>query len=125
MRLKGNAETSAHYDGTSEGVRRKQMARADLKKIFYKNETTFTFEKYVTKLKDIFDVLEKYGAPLYEEQMVKHLIDQIMPPNTELKTEFNICMSSHSSTFVKASTYLSTVVARLYPSDNSSFRPAA
>ena len=65
-------------------------------------------------------MLEKYGAPLYEEQMVEHLIDQIMSPNAELKTEINICRSSHSSTFVKASTYLSTVVERLYPSANPS-----
>ena len=65
-------------------------------------------------------MLEKYGAPLYEEQMVEHLLDQIMSPNTELKTEVNIFRSSHSSTFFKASTYLSTVVARLYPSSNPS-----
>ena len=38
----------------------------NLKK-FYKNETTFTFEKYVTKLKGLFNMLEKYGVPLYEE----------------------------------------------------------
>ena len=56
----------------------------DLKNIFYRNETTFTFEKYVTNLKGIFNVLEKYGVLLYEEQMVEHLLDQIMSPNTEL-----------------------------------------
>ena len=43
-----------------------------------------------------------------------------MSPNIELKTEVNNFRSSHSSTFVKASTYLSTVVARLYPSANPS-----
>ena len=65
-------------------------------------------------------MLEKYGVSLYEEQMVEHLIDQIMSPNAELKTEINICRSSHSSKFFKASTYLSSVVARLYPSANPS-----
>ena len=63
----------------------KQVARSDLKKIFYNNETTFTFEKYVTKIKGIFNVLERYGDPLYEEQMVDHMLDQIMSPNTEFK----------------------------------------
>ena len=43
-----------------------------------------------------------------------------MSPNTELNTEVYICRSSHSSTFVKASTYLSTVVAILYPYANPS-----
>ena len=69
------------------------MSCAVLKKIFYKNETTFTFEKYVTKLKGIFNVLEKYGVPLYEEQMVEHILEHIMSPNTEFKTKVNICRS--------------------------------
>ena len=46
-------ELQANYDGTSEGARRKQFSRADPKKIFYKNETNFTFEKHVTKIKGI------------------------------------------------------------------------
>ena len=47
----------AHYDVMSEGARKKQDAIEDLKRVFYKNETTFTFEKYVTNLKKIFNVL--------------------------------------------------------------------
>ena len=53
----------------------KKIARADLKKILYKNETTFIFEKYVTKLKGVFSVLGKYGVPLYEEHMFEHILD--------------------------------------------------
>ena len=95
-------ELQSHYDVTSEIARRKQVARVDLKNIFHKKETNFTFDKYVTKLKGIFNVLEKYGVPLYEDQMVNHLLDQIMLPNTELKPEVNICKSSHLSTFFKS-----------------------
>ena len=62
---KAMQELQAHYDGTLEGSRRRQVARADIKKIFYKNETTFTFEKYVTNLKGFFNVLVRYGVPLY------------------------------------------------------------
>ena len=58
-------ELQAHYDGTSELAKRKQVARAYLNKIFYKNETTLKFEKCVTNLKEIFNVLKKYGFPLY------------------------------------------------------------
>ena len=65
-------------------------------------------------------MLEKYGVRLYEDHMVEHLLDQTMSPNTELKTEVNICRSSQSATFFKAPTYLSTVVERIYPSDNPS-----
>ena len=40
---KAMQELQAHYDGTSEELQRKKVAREDLKKICYKNETTFTF----------------------------------------------------------------------------------
>ena len=57
-------ELQAHYEFISEGEQRKQFYRADLRNIFYKNETTFTFEKYVTNIKGVFNVLVKYGVPL-------------------------------------------------------------
>ena len=67
-------ELQYHYEITLEGARRKQVAWADLTKVLYKNETTVTFEKYVTKLKRVFNVLDKYGVLIYEDQMVEHLI---------------------------------------------------
>ena len=78
----------------------------DINKIFYKNDTTFTFEKYVTNMKRIFSILEKYEIPLYKEHTVVNLLDHITPTNNKLKTEVNICRSPHSSTFVKSSAYL-------------------
>ena len=84
-------EPQSQSDGTSERAQRKQVSKANPKKTFYKNENTFTFEKYIKKLKGTFNVLEKYGVPIYREQMVDHLLDQIMSPNTELNTEVNIC----------------------------------
>ena len=48
---KSMQELQAYYAGKLEGARRKQVARAYLKKILYNNETIFTFENYVTKLK--------------------------------------------------------------------------
>ena len=95
-------ELQAHYDGTSEGAWRKQISRADQNNILYKNEINFTFDKYVPKLNVIFNVLEKYGVPLYKEKMVERVLDQIMSPNKNLKTEVNIFKSSHLFTFVKA-----------------------
>ena len=50
--------------------------------------------------------------------MVEHLLDQITSQNIDLKTEVNIRRSSQSSTFVKAYTYVSTVVVILYSSNN-------
>jgi hypothetical protein len=109
-----------HYDGESEGERRKQVARADLEKLFYRNETTYSFEKYITKLKQIFNVLEKYNVPVYEEQKVQYLLDKVNCPNPELKTEVNICRSFHAASFENAATYMATVVSRIFPSSQPS-----
>ena len=40
---KAMQELQSHYNNKSKGSRRKQVAREELKKIFYKNDTTFTF----------------------------------------------------------------------------------
>ena len=53
-----------HYDSPDESKRRKEEARSKLKNVYYKQEGTFTFEKFVTNLYDAFQILEKYGEPL-------------------------------------------------------------
>ena len=70
-----------HYYGKSEGERRKQVAKDDLKRFFYRNETNFYFEKYVNKTKQTFHVLNNYNVPLYEEEKVRKLLDNIHFPN--------------------------------------------
>ena len=57
--------TQVHYDEKYEGVLFKQVTREDLKKIFYKNDSTLKFENYITKMKVIFSVLEKYRVFFY------------------------------------------------------------
>ena len=46
----------------------KQVDRSDVKKIFYKNDTTFIFDKYVTKLKGVLNLLDRYNVPLYKKK---------------------------------------------------------
>ena len=85
------------------------MDENDLKRLFYRKNTTFTFEKYVTKMKQTFNV------PIYEEDKVSQLLNNINFPNKTLKTEVNICISSHSASFKIAFTYLSTVISHILP----------
>ena len=82
------------------------MAKDDLKSLFYRNETNFSFKKYVTKMKQTFNVLDNYNVTLYEEYKVRQLLDNINGPNNDLKTEVNIFISSHGATFDTASAYL-------------------
>ena len=54
-----------------------QVAKDNLKRLFYRNKTTFSFEKYVTNMKQTFNVLENYNVPLYKEDKVRQLLDNI------------------------------------------------
>ena len=58
------------------------MAKDDLKRLFYRNETTFSLDKYVTKMKQTFNVLDNYNVPLYEEDKVGQILDNINCPKT-------------------------------------------
>ena len=104
-----------NYDGKSEGEISKQVAKDNLKRLFYRNKIFFSFEKNVTKMKQNVNVLENNNVPLYEEEKVGQLSDNISCSNKNLKTEVNTCRFSHSASFKKTSTYLSTVISRLFP----------
>ena len=77
------------------------------------NETTFSFDNYVTKMKQLINVLENFNISLYKDDKFMQLLDNINCPKTDLETEVNICRSSHSASFDTASTYISTVISRL------------
>ena len=74
-----------HYYGKSEGEHRKQVAKDDLKRLLYRNKTTFSFEKYVTKMKQTFIVLENYNISLYEKENVMQLSDSIKFPKQQFE----------------------------------------
>ena len=81
---------------------------------------TLSFKKYVTKMKQPFNVLENYIVPLYEEDTVRQILDNINCPNNNMKTEINVCISIHSDSFDIDSTYLSTVISPLFPANQIS-----
>jgi len=101
-----------HYDGPDESKRRKEEARSKLKNVYYKHEGTFPFEKFVTNLYDAFQILEKYGEPLYEQEKLRLLFNKSQNAHPEFKQEVVICRSQ-CKTFASAVVYLKTVVARL------------
>ena len=47
------------------------MAKEYIKRFLNSNETTFSFKKYITKMKQTFNGLENYNVPLYEEEKVR------------------------------------------------------
>ena len=103
-----------HYNGKAEGERRKAVAKSDIEKLFYRNESTFLFEKYVTKLQHAFNILEQYAIPEFEENKIKLLLDKVTCPNQELKSEVILCRSTQH-TFIDAATYMQTAVSCIFP----------
>jgi hypothetical protein len=105
-----------HYDGPAEGDKRVTVARSNLEQAFYKNESTFSFEKYSTRLKKSFDTLRQYGQPKSEKEEVEILLKQITTNNTQFSACIQICRNAHSNNFNDAVTYLGTQVAQIFPS---------
>jgi len=66
-----------HYNSASSKTRRVQDAKDHLKSCFYKNEAQFSFDKYVTQLKECFDTLEEDEWPITERDKIDHLLDGI------------------------------------------------
>ena len=91
-----------------------EEARAKIKNIYHKYEGTFTFENFVTNLFDAFQILEKYGEPLNEQEKLRLLFSKSQNTHPEFKQEVVICRSQ-CTTFAGAVTYLKTVIARLFP----------
>ena len=48
-----------NYDGSGELSKRVERAKAKIERLHYKDEKVFPFEKFITKLKENFNVLEK------------------------------------------------------------------
>jgi hypothetical protein len=64
-----------HYDGTGELNKRVERAKEELSRLHYKDEKIFPFEKYITKLKENFYVLEK---DKHEELTGKQQVDVLL-----------------------------------------------
>ena len=104
-----------HYDGPAEGDKHITIARNDIKILHYKNESSFSFEQYSTRLRKAFLTLEQYEQPKHEKEMVETLLDQMNTNDNRLVTAIGICRDSHGDTFDNACTYMSQQIAVIYP----------
>ena len=59
-----------HFDGPDESRKRLDTAKAQLDKTFYRHEATFSFERYVTTLNEIYKIHERYNEPIYESDKI-------------------------------------------------------
>ena len=107
----------SHYDGPDEAKKRLNSAKAKLEKIFYRNEATFSFEKYVTALNGIWNVHVRYNEPIYESDKVRYLLDKCQNNHQEFRQTLVLCRNQHN-TFAGAVTMLKESAGRLFPDVN-------
>jgi hypothetical protein len=106
-----------HYDGPGEVEKRISYAKRELENAHYRSEKTFTFEKYVTKLSEAFQILDENGIPKVEREKVDLLLEKMSVDNTEITAAIaNIRMTPQKrSNFLLAANELSEYISMVMP----------
>ena len=113
-----------HYDGPGETRRQLAKAKADLKVIHYKNEQSLPFETYIHKLNEVFFVFGKAKQPVYEEQKVGYMLDNINTSNVELQAAVTLIrmddnikdLPTPEGYFIRAANKMAEQIAVISPS---------
>ena len=117
-----------HYDGPGEVEKRISHAKRELETAHYRSERIFTFEKYVTKLSEAFQILEDNGIPKVEREKVDLLLEKMSVDNTEITAAIaNIRMTPNKrNNFLLAANELSEYISMVMPitSSESGKKPA-
>ncbi len=106
-----------HYDGPGEVKKRISVAKRELELTHYWSEKTFTFEKYVTKLSEVFQILEENGRLKVEHEKVDHLLEKMSVDNSEITAAIAIIWMNPSkrNNFLLAANELSEYISVVMP----------
>jgi len=104
-----------HYNGAGSCTRHVQDTKECLKTCHYKSEMSFSFDKYVSSLKDCFDTLQVDNHPITEHDKIDYLLDGIHC--TQLASAIsNISMNPNlRMTFEEAANTLQREVHQVFP----------
>jgi len=107
-----------HYDGAGSRTQRVQDAKERLKTCHYRSEMSFTFDKYVSSLKDCFDMLQEDERLITERDKIDYLLDGIRC--TQLTSAIShISMNPNLRlTFEEAANTMQREVHRIFPFSN-------
>eukprot|EP00978_Attheya_sp_CCMP212_P034488 scaffold144682_cov32-Attheya_sp.AAC.2 len=75
-------ELCAHYDGPGETQKRIMQARASISELYYKSEASFSFEKFATKLREAYAVMEDNDETVLQQTQVHDMCDHITCEHT-------------------------------------------
>jgi hypothetical protein len=104
-----------HYDGSGELNKRVERAKEEIARLHYKDEKVFPFEKYVTKLKENFYVLEKDKSEnLTGKQRVDVLLRGIRSTDTSIVSARINIFQNYRSDFDKAAEFMSGLISNIH-----------
>lgn len=106
-----------HFSGEGNVTRR--IAEADRLKenLHYKNERSLSFESFLTKCENMFNIYEKHGEAMTEDAKIRFLFKNVQHP--ELKSEIAALKASITTsppgtlTYTTVCNHLSTAVSQL------------
>ncbi len=113
----------AHYEGKDIVDKRVVIAKSIIgtgpNGAFYKNEQTFSFEKYATRLRQAYTTLAICRQPFAEATMVRRLYDGILiTNNTQMELAKAYILDHCNDDFNKAVSYMSSKVNLAFPPQN-------
>ena len=117
----------AHYDGPGEVEKRLSYAYNEIENAHYRSERTFSFEKYVTKLSEAFEILSDQGMGKPEREKVDYLLKGIRSDNQQViaaKTTIRMHQDMRTS-FQLAVDRLSELIGSTFAAVNPNPNPTA
>jgi hypothetical protein len=100
-----------HYVGEAHDQRRAASALAKLENLFWKNESAFPFERFLTRLNEAFTEMEDAEQPLYPAQKVQWLIRGIKNDDIQVQTTIGIIRDRYLTNFDEACLTLSRTIS--------------
>ena len=100
-----------HYIGEAHDMRRAAAANAKIETLFWRNEASFSFEKFLTRMNEAFKELEDAQKPLFEQQKVQYLLRAIKNDDVQVQTTMGIIRDRYLNDFDAACLTLSRTVS--------------
>ena len=105
-----------HYVGEAHDMRRAASAMAKLENLYWKNESAYPFEKFLTRMNEAFKELEDAGQPLYPAQKVQWLTRGVTNDDVQVQTTLGIIRDRYLTDFDAACLTLSRTVSTRFAS---------
>jgi hypothetical protein len=104
-----------HYDGTGELNKRVERAKEEMNRLHYKDEKSYPFERYITKLKDNFFILAKDpDEALTGKQKVEKMMNGLRSTDTNIISARTVIFHQYRDDFNATTTFLSGLISNIH-----------